>query len=125
MKKLMKPTLVLLTASFLFTSCMGSFALSKKLYDWNDNVTSNKFVNNLVFWLLAGIGGYGVTMFIDYAILNLIEFWSGNNPIAFAPGFEGTDRMVYNGTEYELERSSDRLIIRELNGNTLLLTRRL
>lgn len=120
MKKLMKPVLVLAAASFMFTSCMGSFVITKKLYNWNDGVSGNKYVDNIVFWILGGLQVYSATLFIDGVILNLIEFWSGSNPMAFAPDYEGSDRLAYNGKVYELERSSGKLEIRELEGKTLL-----
>ncbi len=120
MKKAMKPVLVLAAASFMFTSCMGSFVLTKKVYNWNEGASSNRYVNNLVFWLLASIQVYSATLFIDGAILNLIEFWKGSNPLAFAPDYEGTDRLAYNGKVYELESRIGKLVIRELDGETLL-----
>lgn len=117
MKKIIKPALLLLSATFLFSSCMGNFALTKKLYKWNEGATGNKFVNNLIFWVLSEV--YGLTLFIDAVILNLIQFWSGSNPMAFAPDFEGTDRLAYMGKIYELEKSSDKLTIRELEGDVV------
>lgn len=117
MKKLMKPVLLLLSATILLSSCMGNFTLTKKLYKWNGRATGNKFVNNLIFWVLSEI--YAVTLFIDSAILNLIQFWTGTNPMAFSPDFEGTDRLAYLGKIYELEKSSDKLTIRELEGEVV------
>ncbi len=120
MKMIFKPMIWLFVGTFTFTSCMGSFALTKKLYKWNEGVTNNKYLNNVIYWLLGGVQAYTATLFIDGVILNLIEFWSGSNPLAFAPDFEGTDRLAYQGKVYELERSSDKLIIRELDGKTML-----
>ncbi len=67
--------------SVLFTSCIGSFGLTNKLYGWNKSVGS-KFVNELVFFAMVVIPVYEVTMFVDGIVLNSIEFWSGNNPVA-------------------------------------------
>ncbi len=67
--------------SVLFTSCMGSFGLSNKLYSWNKSVSDNKFVNELVFFIMVVVPVYEVTMFVDGIVLNSIEFWSGSNPV--------------------------------------------
>ena len=32
------------------TGCMGSFALTKMVYGWNESVTGNKIINNVIFW---------------------------------------------------------------------------
>lgn len=71
------------------TSCMGKFALLQKLYTWNKTATGNKFIDNLIFWILNAIPVYSVVLFVDGAILNLIEFWTGSNPLAMNQG----DRM--------------------------------
>jgi hypothetical protein len=39
-------------------------------------------VNELIFIALAVFQVYSVSLFIDAAIMNSIEFWSGENPIA-------------------------------------------
>ena len=44
----------MLAGSFLFSSCIGSFALSNKVLSWNQQI-GNKFVNEIVFfgfWIL-------------------------------------------------------------------------
>lgn len=64
------------------SGCMGSFALTKMLYNFNETITGNKIINNLLFWVLLWLPVYGGAMFIDGAILNLIEFWTGGNPLA-------------------------------------------
>lgn len=115
MKKFAKTTLVLLAASLVFSSCMGSFAITKKLYSWNEGVTGNKFVNNLLFWILSPV--YGAVVSFDAAILNLIEFWTGSNPLAFSPEFEGTDRLAYMGKTFELTNTGESITIGEVDGD--------
>lgn len=66
---------IIATAS---AGCMGSFALTKAVYTWNDTVTGNKIVNNVIFWALAILPVYEITMTIDVVILNTIEFWTGS-----------------------------------------------
>lgn len=74
-------TTLLLCSAFLFSSCIGSFALHGKLLNWNRNI-GNKFVNELVFLACSVIPVYGVCYLADALVLNSIEFWSGSNPVA-------------------------------------------
>ncbi len=72
---------VMVCGAFLFSSCIGSFALHGKLVSWNQGV-SNKFVNELVFLAFNIIPVYGVCYLADALVVNSIEFWSGSNPLA-------------------------------------------
>ncbi|MDR0680659.1 MAG: DUF3332 domain-containing protein [Dysgonamonadaceae bacterium] len=71
----------LLGSSILFNSCIGSFSLTSKLFEWNKSA-GNQWVNELVFLALAGIQVYSVSLIIDSIVLNTIEFWTGSNPSA-------------------------------------------
>jgi hypothetical protein len=75
------------------TSCMGKFALLKKLYSWNESASDNKFINNLLFWILNILPVYGIVVIVDAVILNLIEFWTGANPLALQDGQRIEKRM--------------------------------
>ena len=72
------------------TACMGSFALTKMLYNFNNTVTDSKLINNLIFWALCILPVYGLAVTGDAVILNLIEFWTGSNLLAAQPGEDGT-----------------------------------
>lgn len=72
-----------LASSVLFSSCIGSFGLTHKLLDWNRNIDS-KFVNELVFVAFWIVPVYEISALADILVLNSIEFWSGNNPVADA-----------------------------------------
>ena len=71
---------ILLLSAVSFQSCIGSFALTKKVLNWNRNV-SNKFVNELVFFAFWILPVYEVTAAADLLVINSIEFWSGNKPL--------------------------------------------
>jgi hypothetical protein len=77
------------------TGCFGKFQLTRKLYDINQSV-EDKYVRSAVTWLL--IIPYGIAGFLDFAVFNLIEFWSGENPIVSGPQTrvyaKGDDRAV-------------------------------
>lgn len=76
--------ILMLGIGSLSTGCMGSWGLTSALYKWNDGATGNKFIDNLLFWILGIV--YGITITVDFVILNLIEFWTGSNPMAMQPG---------------------------------------
>jgi hypothetical protein len=67
----------------LFSSCIGSFALFNKVKTWNQGI-GNKFVNELVFIALNIIPVYEIAYTVDVLVINSIEFWSGENPVASA-----------------------------------------
>ena len=83
MKKIsMKVAVCLLSGSFLFSSCMvGSWGLFNKYADWQTHMSDSKFVNAIVGFVLGSIC-YPVTTLVDALVLNTIEFWSGDNPVA-------------------------------------------
>ncbi|MDE6297711.1 MAG: DUF3332 domain-containing protein [Muribaculaceae bacterium] len=78
--KLAVGAILLAGVSLTFTSCIGSFTLTKRVLEWNNQV-SNKFVNELVFFAFWFLPVYEVTALADIFVLNSIEFWSGNNPM--------------------------------------------
>jgi nuclear transport factor 2 (NTF2) superfamily protein len=76
---------IILSGSILFSSCIGSFALTGKVFEWNKNV-GDKFVNELVFLALCIVPVYEISVGIDSIVLNSIEFWTGDNPAAAKVG---------------------------------------
>ena len=82
MKKIsLSAACVLLAGSFLCSSCIGSFSLFNKYEKWQCNMTSNKYVNGIVGFILQPIVG-GICLFVESVVLNTIEFWTGSNPMA-------------------------------------------
>ena len=79
-----------LMGSTLLPSCIGSFTLTNKLLAWNKQI-SNKFVNELVFFAFWILPVYEVSALADVVVLNSIEFWSGENPVASTKVVEGND----------------------------------
>jgi YD repeat-containing protein len=79
-KSLTLAMVLMMTGAVLFTSCIGSFRLTRSVYDWNQTV-GDKFVNELVFLMFSIVPVYEVAVFIDVIVLNSIEFWSGENPM--------------------------------------------
>jgi len=79
---------VLLSCSVLCSSCIGSFALFNKLLAWNKTV-GDKFINELVFVAFCIVPIYPLAWMADLLVLNSIEFWTDENPVA-----EGTVKEV-------------------------------
>ena len=102
----------------LSTGCLGSFAITKKLYRWNQSATGNKYLDNGVFWVLNIIPVYEIVVFVDVVILNLVEFWSGSNPMAMAPGeIEKGIVKGNDGNTYEMTVTQNKYEMVALTGN--------
>lgn len=84
----------LLLGSVSMTSCIGSFALTNRVLNWNKQVGS-KFVNELVFFAFWVLPVYEVTSLADLLVINSIEFWSGNNPVSASTKAIDTDNGRY------------------------------
>jgi hypothetical protein len=108
---------LMLSSTMLLTSCFGEFALVRKVYDFNEDASSNKFVQSLLFWGMSIIPVYGVAALVDVVIFNLIEFWSGSNPIAMKEGEVETQNIAYKGINYQIEASKNQFAITPLEGN--------
>ncbi|MAN58848.1 MAG: hypothetical protein CMC08_03310 [Flavobacteriaceae bacterium] len=108
---------IALSASVLCTSCLGSFSAFNNLKDWNMEISDSKFVNNLVFWGLNIIPVYGLFFLGDTIIFNVIEFWSGSNPIAMAEGEYETHIVHHDGNKYEMTATKNRMMVKVLEGD--------
>ena len=72
---------IALACTLTFSSCIGSFALTNKVLNWNKQIGS-KFVNELVFVAFWILPVYEITGIADVLVINSIEFWSGSNPVS-------------------------------------------
>ncbi len=111
MKKRLIPVALVAAISIpVFTSCIGSFALTNKLLTWNRSIGS-KIVNELVFigfWILPV---YEVSALADVLVINSIEFWSGTNPMAcgktMIDGHDGRYLVECDGKGYTITSEND------------------
>jgi hypothetical protein len=76
------------------TGCFGSFKLTQKIWQFNKNISGEKFVQWLMFLVLVIIPVYELGTLIDALIINSIEFWSGNNPVSSVEGEDDGTRVV-------------------------------
>jgi hypothetical protein len=115
--------LSVISLSAMLTACFGKFALTRKIYEWNDSF-DNKFLKTLLFYGLNIIPVYGIGGAVDFFILNLIEFWTGSNPLSMAPGQKEKQVIWYAGNLYELEAELNKFTATPLtqNGERISLT---
>src|SRR3954452_23213780 len=69
------------TAVAFSTGCFGSFALTRKLWDFNNTVSKEKGLKELLFLALIIVPVYQLAALGDAIIFNTVEFWGGKNPI--------------------------------------------
>jgi len=69
------------TAVALSAGCFGSFALTRKLWDFNNTVSKEKGIKELLFLVLVIVPVYELAALGDALIFNTVEFWGGKNPI--------------------------------------------
>jgi hypothetical protein len=77
-------TLCMVALSLQMTGCFGKFSLTRAMWDFNKNVSPNKFVQWAVFLVMVIVPVYSVGTLVDALVINSIEFWTGNNPISSA-----------------------------------------
>lgn len=116
MKKFLIPAVALtLTFSCVSTSCIGSFNLTNRLLSWN-NQAGDKFTNELIFFAFWILPVYEVCALTDVLVLNSIEFWSGNNPMAksetIIKGADGEYLCVCDGRGYTITSMNDGSVVR-------------
>lgn len=103
-------TVCLICGALTLPSCIGSFQLSNKLLSWNNQI-GNKFVNELVFFAFWVLPVYEVSGLADILVLNSIEFWSGENPIAKSTkvidGNDGKYLVKCDGKGYTIKSIND------------------
>ncbi|MFC2123597.1 DUF3332 domain-containing protein [Bacteroidota bacterium] len=115
-----KITAIILSVTLLFgtlsySGCIGSFGLTKKVYDFNMNV-GDKWVNELVFLAFVIIPVYEVSAIVDIIILNLIEFWSGDNPVSYI-GEDGKHYVKSGDDVYEMTENKRQLVFNKVVPN--------
>src|SRR5512143_555324 len=77
--------LVLVAAVGAFSAgCFGKFQLTRKVYDLNQSI-DEKYVRSAATWVFVIVQVYTVAALIDLIVFNVIEFWTGENPVASVP----------------------------------------
>ena len=97
-RKGLKVAICLMAGTMLATSCVGSFTMFNKLAKWNKQwLPDSKFLNELIFIVISP--AYAIAGTVDALVLNAIEFWTGDNPVANQVGktrnIKGDDGLIY------------------------------
>jgi hypothetical protein len=116
MKKIMKSVAILLSVCVMMSSCMGSFGLTKKIYNWNEGV-GDKWVNEIVFVAMNIVPIYSITLFVDAVVLNSVEFWTGDSPIS---SNVGESKIVKNANGEEVTITTNENGYSVSNGETAM-----
>lgn len=101
---------MVMVVSFMSTGCLGRFAAFNKLSDWNQKVTNDKFLNEIIFLAFNIIPVYGVALLADAIVFNSIEFWGGQNP------------MMSEGDHQKVVESGDLKVVQDFRQNGELKT---
>lgn len=88
-------------ASLLLSACFGSFKATQGVWRFNDDVSDNKFVDEIVFLAMNIVPIYGIAALGDVILFNTIEFWTGDNPLARSGAPEADEASV------EVQRDED------------------
>jgi hypothetical protein len=107
--------LVILVLLVNLAGCYGSFSLTRKLYTWNGSF-GDKWINTVVFWILLILPAYEATSFIDFVVLNTVEFWTGSNPLAMQDGMKDIKYVSNSGKTYRVELTKNQIKIVETIG---------
>ena len=71
------------------TSCLGPNHLFNKVQNWNADATGYDWADELVYLGLNIVPVYGLAFVADQLVLNTIDYWSGENPVADPGPFPG------------------------------------
>ena len=114
--KLVTILLILMLSMSLFPGCYGKFHLVRDIYKWNGEV-GNKWVNSIVMWVFFIVPVYEIAGFIDFCILNVIEFWTGKDPLAMQPDEKEIQLVELEGKTYEITATQNRFDIKQMNSD--------
>lgn len=124
MKRWFKVAVCSIALGAMLNGCFGSFGATRFLWNVNKNVHSNVFVQTLVMWCFTILPAYELFVFADWAIINIIEFFMGSNPIGsnfeYTPNDDGTiTAMDENGNKLKFTAVDDNRMIVEQDGVVL------
>ncbi len=67
-------------------ACFGKFNMTRKVYQLNQDVSTDKWVRWIAFLILSIVPIYGIATVLDAVIFNSMEFWTGDNPVTTDAG---------------------------------------
>jgi uncharacterized protein DUF3332 len=89
------------------SGCFGRFSLTRAMWDFNKNVSPNKFIQWAVFLVMVVVPVYEIGTLVDALVINSIEFWTGQNPVSSADAADSNTRVVRLSPEESLRLTRD------------------
>jgi hypothetical protein len=102
-----------LILALILSGCYGNFSLTKKLYDWNGTI-DDKFLRSGLTWVLIIVQIYTLAGLFDFLFLNLVEFWSGTNPLSMDENQSEEQYVERGGQWYRITASKNRFDVEPL-----------
>jgi len=102
--------------SLTTAGCYGKFGLTRAIYRINGSI-GDKWVNSIVTWILLIIPVYEICGLVDFLIFNVIQFWTGSNPVAMGPEDRDTQLVFHDNHMYEITATMNRFDVREFAGS--------
>lgn len=90
------------------TACFGTFQLTRKVYQFNREVSPDKWIRELAFLVMVVLPVYGFASFLDAVLFNSVEFWTGNNPV-----------LAVNGASQTIETAQGSATLTRVDEDTL------
>lgn len=109
---------LLLALTIMISGCYGNFTLTRKIYNWNGS-QEDKYVQSALAWGLVILPVYSSAMFVDAVFFNLVEFWTGDNPLAMQLGEIDSKIITTSEGRFELTASQNRFDIVALDGDNV------
>jgi len=78
MKRFLKVAICSVVLGGILNGCFGSFSATRFLYNVNEGVSSNVFLQTLVMWCFTILPAYELFMLADWLVINMIEFFVGH-----------------------------------------------
>ena len=112
--KLTSMAMIVILLTIGLSGCFGNFAATRKVYDFNKNF-GDKWMNQIMFWVLSWIPVYEAAGIADLLIFNTVEFWTGSNPIAMAPGEEQIKYASQDGKDFKITIRQNQVIVEDMD----------
>lgn len=112
MKSKIEKMILLFLVFIMMSGCFGSNQMFNRMHKWNSKV-DNKYGRSavhLAFWIIPV---YEVAILGDVIVLNVIEFWSGKNPMAMNDSESETEEIEYAGKVYEVTATKEGFTVKD------------
>lgn len=74
-------------------------------------------IRSIPLWIPIGEAVYGIAGFADIFIFNVVEFWTGSNPLAITEGEIENQLVIKDGKTFNLIAQKNKFTIQELKAD--------